>query len=118
MTMGLMSGVSINHSLDVSNNLQVHGVCTFNGNVSVDTLTVGGANIGEYDFITQPNNYVDMSGFSFDQLSLSPHYQISTNRSYSADAGVNTGSTDFIAYAVPPGAETCYIQQQAWNAGG
>ena len=64
MTMGQMSGVSINHSLDVSSNLQVHGACTFNGNASINTLTVGGANIGSYDFITESDNFIHMDVFT------------------------------------------------------
>ena len=38
MTMDSSTGVAIAHSLDVSDNLQVHGVCTFISNVSAPNL--------------------------------------------------------------------------------
>ena len=38
MTMDSSTGVAIAHSLDVSDHLQVHGVCTFISNVSAPNL--------------------------------------------------------------------------------
>ena len=44
---------------------------------------------------------------------FSPHYGLSSKLVYSSADG-----TAFIAYAIPAGSETCYVQQWSWTNGG